>query len=424
MLCADKMLRDKDILVCNAMAIDIKKIRAQFPILDSEVHGKPLAYFDNAATTHKPERVVNKVNEVYHTLNSNIHRGVHYLSNQATLAYEEARNKVQRFLNASQSYEVIFTSGATAAINLLATSFGDTYIEEGDEIIVSTMEHHSNIVPWQMMCKRKKAVLKVIPITDKGELDLVAFDGLLSDKTKLVAVTYVSNALGTENPVAEIIKRTHQNNSLIMIDASQAVQHLKVDVQELDVDFLVFSGHKIYGPTGTGALYGKEKFLNEMEPWQGGGEMIKTVTFEETTYNELPFKFEAGTPNIAGAIGLGEAIDFVSEIGVENIAEYEHELLTYATEKLNTIEGMRIFGTSEHKSSVISFLVKEIHPFDMGTMLDKMGLAVRTGHHCAQPIMDYFGIPGTLRASFAVYNTKEEIDRLVEGITKVAMLFG
>ena len=418
------MLRDKDILVCNAMAIDIKKIRAQFPILDSEVHGKPLAYFDNAATTHKPERVVNKVNEVYHTLNSNIHRGVHYLSNQATLAYEEARNKVQRFLNASQSYEVIFTSGATAAINLLATSFGDTYIEEGDEIIVSTMEHHSNIVPWQMMCKRKKAVLKVIPITDKGELDLVAFDGLLSDKTKLVAVTYVSNALGTENPVAEIIKRTHQNNSLIMIDASQAVQHLKVDVQELDVDFLVFSGHKIYGPTGTGALYGKEKFLNEMEPWQGGGEMIKTVTFEETTYNELPFKFEAGTPNIAGAIGLGEAIDFVSEIGVENIAEYEHELLTYATEKLNTIEGMRIFGTSEHKSSVISFLVKEIHPFDMGTMLDKMGLAVRTGHHCAQPIMDYFGIPGTLRASFAVYNTKEEIDRLVEGITKVAMLFG
>ncbi len=424
MHCVDKMLQDKDILVCNAMAIDIKKIRAQFPILDSEVHGKPLAYFDNAATTHKPERVVNKVNEVYYTLNSNIHRGVHYLSNQATLAYEEARNKVQHFLNASQSYEVIFTSGATAAINLLATSFGDTYIEEGDEIILSTMEHHSNIVPWQMMCKRKKAVLKVIPINQKGELDLEAFDALLSDKTKLVAVTYVSNALGTENPVQEIIKRTHQNNSLIMVDASQAVQHLKVDVQELDVDFLVFSGHKIYGPTGTGALYGREKLLNEMEPWQGGGEMIKTVTFEETTFNELPFKFEAGTPNIAGAIGLGEAIDFVSEIGIENIAEYEHELLTYATEKLNTIDGMRIFGTSEHKSSVISFLVKEIHPFDMGTMLDKMGLAVRTGHHCAQPIMDYFGIPGTLRASFAVYNTKEEIDRLVEGIAKVAMLFG
>ncbi|WP_301190741.1 aminotransferase class V-fold PLP-dependent enzyme [Plebeiibacterium sediminum] len=418
------MLQEKDTLVCNAMAIDINKIRAQFPILDSVIHGKPLAYFDNAATTHKPERVVNKVNEVYYTLNSNIHRGVHYLSNQATLAYEEARNKVQHFLNASQSYEVIFTSGATAAINLLATSFGDTYIEEDDEIIVSTMEHHSNIVPWQMMCKRKKAVLKVIPINEKGELDLEAFEAHLSDKTKLVAVTYVSNALGTENPIPEIIKRTHQNNSLIMVDASQAVQHLKVDVQELDVDFLVFSGHKIYGPTGTGALYGKEKYLNEMEPWQGGGEMIKSVTFEETTYNELPFKFEAGTPNIAGAIGLGEAIDFVSEVGIENIAEYEHELLTYATEKLNTIDGMRIFGTSEHKSSVISFLVKEIHPFDMGTMLDKMGLAVRTGHHCAQPIMDYFGIPGTLRASFAVYNTKEEIDRLVEGIAKVAMLFG
>ncbi len=415
----------KDTLVCsNAMAIDINNIRSQFPILDSIIHGKPLAYFDNAATTHKPERVVNKVNEVYHTLNSNIHRGVHYLSNQATLAYEEARIKVQNFLNAAHSHEIIFTSGATAAINLLAFSFGETYIEEGDEIIVSQMEHHSNIVPWQMMCKRRKAVLKVIPITETGELDLETFKSLLSHKTKLVAVTYVSNALGTQNPIPEIIKRTHQNNSLIMVDASQAVQHLKVDVQELDVDFLVFSGHKIYGPTGTGSLYGKEKFLNEMEPWQGGGEMIKTVTFEETSYNELPFKYEAGTPNIAGAIGLGEAIDFVSEIGVENIAEYEHELLVYATDKLNAIPGMRIFGTSNQKSSVISFLVNEIHPFDMGTMLDKMGLAVRTGHHCAQPIMDYFGIPGTLRASFAVYNTKEEIDRLVEGISKVAMLFG
>ncbi len=406
------------------MAIDIKNIRSQFPILDSIIHGKPLAYFDNAATTQKPERVVNKVNEVYHTLNSNIHRGVHYLSNQATLAYEESRIKVQNFLNAAYSHEIIFTSGATAAINLLAFSFGETYIQEGDEIIISQMEHHSNIVPWQMMCKRRKAVLKVIPITETGELDLEVFDSLLSEKTKLVAVTYVSNALGTHNPIPEIIKRTHQNNSLIMVDASQAVQHLKVDVQELDVDFLVFSGHKIYGPTGTGALYGKEKFLNEMVPWQGGGEMIKTVTFEETSYNELPFKYEAGTPNIAGAIGLGEAIDFVSEIGVENIAEYEHELLVYATDKLNAIPGMRIFGASSQKSSVISFLVNDIHPFDMGTMLDKMGLAVRTGHHCAQPIMDYFGIPGTLRASFAVYNTKDEIDRLVEGISKVAMLFG
>ncbi len=404
--------------------IDINNIRKQFPILDSVIHGKPLAYFDNAATTHKPDRVVKKVNEVYETLNSNIHRGVHYLSNQATLAYENAREKVQHFIHAAHSHEVIFTSGATGAINLLANSFGETYIEEGDEIIISTMEHHSNIVPWQMMCKRRKAVLKVIPINEKGELIIDEFKKLLSTKTKLVAVTYVSNALGTVNPVKEIIEATHGNNSLVMIDASQAVQHIKVDVQELDLDFMVFSGHKIYGPTGTGVLYGKEKLLNEMEPWQGGGEMIKTVTFEETTYNELPFKFEAGTPNIAGAIGLGEAVDFVAEIGVDHIYQYEDELLQYATEKFLSIPGMKIYGTSDKKASVISFLVNNIHPFDMGTMLDKMGLAVRTGHHCAQPIMDYYGIPGTLRASFAIYNTKEEIDRLVEGISKVAMIFG
>ncbi|WP_430933818.1 aminotransferase class V-fold PLP-dependent enzyme [Saccharicrinis sp. 156] len=404
--------------------IDIKKVRAQFPILNSTIHGKPLAYFDNAATTHKPDRVVNKVKEVYETLNSNIHRGVHYLSNQATLAYEEARTKVQSFINAAHSHEVIFTSGATGAINLLANSFGETYISEGDEIIISHMEHHSNIVPWQMMCKRRKAILKVIPINGNGELVIDEFKKLLSPKTKLVAVTYVSNALGTVNPIDEIIKNTHANNSLIMVDASQAVQHLKVDVQAMDTDFMVFSGHKIYGPTGTGVLYGKEKLLNEMEPWQGGGEMIKTVSFEETTYNELPFKFEAGTPNIAGAIGLGEAIDFVSELGVENIYEYEDELLRYATEQFIKIPGMRIIGTASKKASVISFLVNDIHPFDMGTMLDKMGLAVRTGHHCAQPIMDFFGIPGTLRASFAVYNTKEEIDRLVEGITKIAKMFG
>jgi cysteine desulfurase/selenocysteine lyase len=406
------------------MSLNINAIREQFPILESQIYGKPLAYFDNAATTHKPIRVVNKVNEVYHTLNSNIHRGVHYLSNQATLAYEEARQKVQVFLNAAHSHEIIFTSGATAAINLLANSYGDTYIQEGDEIIISAMEHHSNIVPWQMLCKRKKAVLKVIPINKDGDLEMDAFEKLLSSKTKLVAVTYVSNALGTVNPVKEIIEKAHQNNTHIMIDASQAVQHLLVDVQKLDVDFLVFSGHKIYGPTGTGILYGREQLLNEMEPWQGGGEMIKTVTFEETTYNELPFKFEAGTPNIAGGIGLGEAIDFITDLGVENIYRYEEELLQYATEKFKAIDGMRIIGTAKQKASVISFLVNDIHPFDMGTMLDKMGLAVRTGHHCAQPIMDFYGIPGTLRASFAVYNTKEEIDRLVEGIAKVAMLFG
>ncbi len=406
------------------MGLNLNHIREQFPILDSVIYGKPLAYFDNAATTHKPLRVTKKVDEVYHTLNSNIHRGVHYLSNQATIAYEEARGKVQKFINAKHSHEVIFTSGATAAINLLACSFGDTYINEGDEILISTMEHHSNIVPWQMMCKRKKAILKVIPIDLNGNLDMESFEKLLSEKTRLVAVTYVSNALGTVNPVKEIIEKAHLNNSGIMLDASQAVQHMNVDVQELDVDFLVFSGHKIYGPTGTGVVYGKEEFMDEMEPWQGGGEMIKTVTFEETSYNELPFKFEAGTPNIAGAIGLGEAIDFVSELGLENIYNHEHELLTYATEKFKTIDGMRIIGEAKEKSSVISFLVRQIHPFDMGTMLDKMGLAVRTGHHCAQPIMDFYGIPGTLRASFAVYNTKEEIDRLVEGIARVAMLFG
>ncbi len=406
------------------MGINIDQIREQFPILNTEVYGKTLAYFDNAATTHKPERVVKKVEEVYHKINSNIHRGVHYLSNQATQAYEDTRTKVQKFINANHSYEVIFTSGATAAINLLASSFGDTYIQDGDEVLISTMEHHSNIVPWQMMCKRNKAVLKVVPILRNGELDMEAFYQLLSDKTRIVSVTYVSNVLGTVNPVKEIIEAAHKVGAKVMLDASQAVQHIELDVQNLDTDFMVFSGHKIYGPTGTGVLYGKEEFLNEMEPWQGGGEMIKTVTFDETTYNELPYKFEAGTPNIAGAIGLGEAIDFVSEIGVANIEAYEKELLDYATAKFLTIEGMKIIGTASEKASVISFLVKEIHPFDMGTMLDKMGLAVRTGHHCAQPIMDFYGIPGTLRASLAVYNTKEEIDRLVEGISKVAMLFG
>ncbi|GAF03592.1 aminotransferase class V-fold PLP-dependent enzyme [Saccharicrinis fermentans] len=404
--------------------INIHQIREQFPILKCTVYGKPLAYFDNAATTHKPDRVVRKIKEVYESMNSNIHRGVHYLSNQATMAYEQARNKVQIFINAAHSHEVIFTSGATGAINLLANSFADTYLSEGDEIIISHMEHHSNIVPWQMVCKRKKALLKVIPINSHGELLLDEFEKLLSTKTKLVAVTYVSNTLGTVNPIEEIIEKTHANNSLMMVDASQAVQHLKVDVKTMDTDFLVFSGHKIYGPTGTGVLYGKEKLLNEMEPWQGGGEMIKNVSFEQTTYNELPFKFEAGTPNIAGSIALGEAIDFVSELGIENIAEYEDELLNYATEQFLQIPGMRIFGTASKKASVISFLVNDIHPFDMGTLLDKMGLAVRTGHHCTQPIIDYFGIPGTLRASIAVYNTKEEIDRLVAGITKVAQMFG
>lgn len=406
------------------MALNISNIREQFPILESLIYGKPLAYFDNAATMHKPGRVVSKVNEVYEKLNSNIHRGVHFLSNEATTAYEEARKKVQVFVNAAHTHEVIFTSGATGAINLLANSFGESYIKPGDEIIISAMEHHSNIVPWQMMCKRRKAILKVIPINQKGEIRLDEFEKLLTPQTKLVAVTYVSNALGSINPIARMVKKTHANGSMIMVDAAQAVQHIRVDVQALDLDFMVFSGHKIYGPTGTGVLYGKQKLLNEMEPWQGGGEMIKSVTFEETTYNELPFKFEAGTPNIAGCIGLGEAIDFVTELGIENIQKYEDDLLNYATEELMKIPGMRIIGTADKKASVISFLVGEIHPFDLGTLLDKMGLAVRTGHHCAQPIMDYYGIPGTLRASFAVYNTKDEIDRLVTGINKVAQMLG
>ncbi len=406
------------------MAIDITQVRNQFPILEQKIHGKPLAYFDSAATTHKPQRVIDKVNEVYKTLNSNIHRGVHYLSNQATMAYEEARNKVQHFINAEDSKQVIFTSGATAAINLVATCFGDTFIGEGDEVIISTMEHHSNIVPWQMMCERKKAVLKVIPISEAGELNMETYQSLLSDKTKIVAVAHVSNSLGTVNPIKEVIDLAHQKEVPVLIDASQSVQHFKIDVQELDCDFLVFSGHKIYGPTGTGVCYGKEDLLNQMVPWQGGGEMIQTVTFDKTTYNELPFKYEAGTPNIAGAIGLGEAIDFVSELGLDNIYAYEDELLQYATKKMLEIDGMRIIGTAFKKSSVISFLVKNIHPFDMGTMLDKMGIAVRTGHHCAQPVMDFYNIPGTLRASLAIYNTKEEIDSLVAGITKVAALFG
>ncbi|WP_075601870.1 aminotransferase class V-fold PLP-dependent enzyme [Saccharicrinis aurantiacus] len=405
------------------MSINIEEVRKQFPILETQVYNKPLVYFDSAATTHKPQRVIDKIDEVYKTLNSNIHRGVHYLSNQATLAYEEARNKVQGFINAEHSHQVIFTSGATAAINLVANSFGETFINEGDEIVVSTMEHHSNIVPWQLLCQRKKAVLKVIPINQDGDLEMEAYKSLLSDKTKIVAVTHVSNALGTVNPIQDVIDLAHEKNIPVMVDASQSVQHIGIDVQKMDCDLLVFSGHKIYGPTGTGVCYGKEDLLNQMVPWQGGGEMIHKVSFTETTYNELPFKFEAGTPNIAGAIGLGEAIDFVSELGVDNIAAYEDELLQYATNKLMSIEGMRIIGTAKKKSSVISFLINDIHPFDIGTLLDRMGIAVRTGHHCAQPIMDLYEIPGTLRASIAVYNTKEEIDQLVAALTKVAVMF-
>lgn len=406
------------------MSINIEQIRSDFPILKETVHGKPLVYLDNAATTHKPQVVIDAVSEVYEKYNSNIHRGVHHLSNVCTQAHEDARGKVQQFLNAKHSHEVVFTRGTTEAINLVAHSFGETFLNQGDEVLVSQLEHHSNIVPWQLLEKRKGIVLKYIPINESGELILDNVDELINAKTKLVSLAHISNALGTINPIKEIISKAHALGIPVMVDGAQAVQHVEVDVQALDCDFYVFSGHKLYGPTGIGALYGKEEWLNKMEPYQGGGEMIKTVSFEGTSYNELPFKFEAGTPDFSGSVGLGAAIDYVNAIGLDNIAQYEQELLDYATERLSTIPNIRFFGTAKQKASVISFLVGDIHPFDLGTMLDKMGIAVRTGHHCAQPLMQFFNIPGTIRASFAIYNTKDEVDKLVDGISRVAQLFG
>ena len=405
------------------MGFDINKIRNDFPILDQKIYNKPLIYFDNAATAQTPNQVLEAELNVYKTFNSNIHRGVHCLSNKCTEAYEDARKKVTSFINAAQSHEIIFTKGATESINLLAFSYVSTYLKENDEVLISEMEHHSNIVPWQLMEKFKGIVLKVIPVTEKGELDLDAFKKLLTKKTKLLAITHISNALGTVNPIKELIDLAHQNNTVVMIDGAQAVQHMSVDVQELDCDFYVFSGHKLYGPTGTGILYGKEKYLNEMVPYQGGGEMIQTVSFEKTTFNELPYKFEAGTPNFAGMIGLGAAIDYINEIGLKEIAQYEEDLHQYAEEQMLTIPGLRIIGTAPVKASVTSFLVDKIHPYDMGMMLDKIGIAVRTGHHCAQPVMDKFDIPGTVRASIAFYNTKNEVDQLVAGIRKVKQMF-
>ncbi len=406
------------------MDINIEQIRSDFPILKETVYGKPLVYLDNAATTHKPQQVIDAVFEVYLKYNSNIHRGVHHLSNVCTQAHEEARIKVQQFINAEHSHEIIFTRGTTESINLLASSFADTFLKPGDEILVSQLEHHSNIVPWQLLEKRKGVVLKYIPINKAGELILDNIDELINDKTKLVAIAHISNALGTVNPIKTIINQAHSKNIPVMIDGAQAVQHVKVDVRELDCEFYVFSGHKLYAPTGIGVLYGKEEWLNKMQPYHGGGEMIKTVSFEGTTFNELPFKFEAGTPDFSGSVGLGAAIDYVNNIGIDAIAHYEHELLTYATQKLSTIPNIRFFGTATEKASVISFLIGEIHPFDIGTMLDKMGIAVRTGHHCAQPLMQYYNIPGTIRASFAIYNTKEEIDKMTEATERVAQLFG
>ncbi|MFT5750104.1 MAG: cysteine desulfurase/selenocysteine lyase [Ancylomarina sp.] len=406
------------------MSLDPNKFRQDFPILSEKIYGKPLVYFDNAATTQTPTQVTDIMVEYYNKYNSNIHRGVHYLSNKSTEGAENARIKVQQFINAEHSHEVIFTSGTTESVNLVANSFGECYISEGDEVIVSEMEHHSNIVPWQMLCQRKKAILKVLPFNDNGELMTDKLPELITDRTKILAVNHISNSLGTINPIKEIIDFAHSKNVPVLIDAAQSIQHKKIDVQALDADFLVFSGHKLYGPTGIGVLYGKEKFLNEMPPWQGGGEMIQEVTFEKTTYNELPFKFEAGTPNYIDAIGLGAAIDYVEAIGLDNIDAHEQELLEYATEKFEAIPGMKIYGTAKNKTSVISFLIDGIHFYDMGMLLDQMGIAVRTGTHCTEPVMQHFGIDGTVRASFAFYNTKEEIDVLLAGIEKVCKMFG
>ena len=402
--------------------LDIQKIRADFPILSEKVNGRPLVYFDNGATSQKPQVVIDAISKYYQEYNANIHRGVHTLSQLATDAYEVSRGKIQKHLNAKFPHEVIFTSGTTHAINTVASGIS-TMIKAGDEVMVSALEHHSNIVPWQMLCERTGAILKVIPMNEKGELVLSEYDKLLSDKTKIVAVNHISNALGTINPIEYLIEKAHQYGAAVLIDGAQATPHLKPDVQALDCDFYVFSGHKICGPTGVGILYGKEAWLNKLQPFQGGGEMIATVTFEKTTYAELPHKLEAGTPNIEGGIVLGTAIDYLNEIGFDNIAAYEQELLDYATEKLLEIEGLNIFGTAENKTSVISFNIAEIHPYDIGTIIDKLGIAVRTGHHCAQPIMDYYSIPGTIRASFAFYNTKEEIDIFVDALKKaVSML--
>lgn len=403
--------------------IDIQKIRKDFPILERTVYGKPLIYLDNAATTQKPRCVVEALTDEYYSVNANVHRGVHFLSQQATELHEASRETVRRFLNARSIREIVFTRGTTESINLLASSFGEAFLQEGDEVILSQMEHHSNIVPWQLLMQRKGIHLRVIPITESGELQMDVFRSLINTRTKLVSITHVSNVLGTVNPVKEIITEAHLHDIPVLIDGAQSTPHLSVDVQELDADFYAFSGHKLYGPTGVGVLYGKEEWLEKLPPYQGGGEMIQHVSFERTTFNELPFKFEAGTPDYIGTTGLARAIDYITSIGIDNIALYEHELTAYATEKLQTIPDLRIYGTAPGKSSVISFLVGHIHPFDMGTLLDRLGIAVRTGHHCAQPLMDFYGIPGTVRASFAFYNTREEIDILTEGIERVRTMF-
>jgi cysteine desulfurase/selenocysteine lyase len=399
-------------------SFDVKTIRADFPILSRKVNGKKLIYFDNGATAQKPQQVIDAIVKYNSFQNANIHRGVHTLSQEITVAYENARTTVQKHLNAAYAHEIIFTKGTTDSINLVAHSFGKKFVSAGDEIIVSMMEHHSNILPWQQLCEEKGAILKVIPINEQGELLLDSFKSMLSNKTKIVAVTHISNTLGTINPVKTIIEEAHLKNIPVLIDGAQAVPHLKADVQELDADFYVFSGHKLFGPTGVGILYGKEKWLNQMPPYQVGGGTIKTVTFEKTEYADLPLKFEAGTPHIEGGVALAATIDYVNKIGLDNIADYEHELLLHATQALQQVAGVKIIGNAKSKASVISFVVEGIHPFDIGTILDQLGIAVRTGHHCTQPLMQFYNIQGTIRASFAFYNTKEEIDEFINGLQR------
>lgn len=405
------------------MTYDVNAIRRDFPILSTTVYDRPLVYLDNAATTQKPLCVLDAMRHEYLNANANVHRGVHYLSQQATELHEAARETVRRFINAGKTEEVIFTRGTTESINLVASSFCEEFMKEGDEIIVSVMEHHSNIVPWQLQAARRGVAVRVIPMNDEGELDMEAYAGMFTERTKIVSVAHVSNVLGTVNPVREMIRIAHSHGVPVLIDGAQSTPHFKVDVQELDCDFFAFSGHKIYGPTGIGVLYGKEKWLDRMPPYQGGGEMIESVTFEKTVFQSLPFKFEAGTPDYIATHGLAVALDYVNDIGLENISSHERELTSYCMEQMRSIDGIALFGTSEHKDAVVSFLVGDIHHLDMGTLLDRLGIAVRTGHHCAQPVMQRYGIQGAVRASFAMYNTREEIDALVEGVRRVSRMF-
>jgi len=406
-----------------SVAFDVERIRADFPVLARKVHGAPLIYLDNAATSQKPVQVIEAVDSYYRTYNSNIHRGVHTLSEEATNAYESARTKVQEFINAPSAAEIIFTSGTTESINLVAQTYGRSNFSDGDEIILTEMEHHSNIVPWQILCEQTRATLKVVPINDAGEMIFEEFERLLNPRTRLVAIGHISNALGTINPVKKVIDLAHKHDCPVLIDGAQAVPHCPVDVQDLNCDFYCFSGHKLFGPTGIGVLFGKRHLLEAMPPWKGGGDMIRTVSFDKTTYNDLPYKFEAGTPHIAGVIGLGAAIDYVNSIGMAALAEHESRLLDYATAAATTVKGLQLIGTAKHKASILSFVMDKIHPHDLGTILDQAGIAIRTGHHCAMPVMDRYHIPATARASFAMYNTLSEIDRLVEGIEAAKRIF-